>query len=251
MRTMTIEQLLVWTYGDELPKADAGMSGPSAAPSSWNAVGEMITLGTMVDRQPNRYGVVSSFLSEGDPHRDALTAYQFVNQLQGDDGFEIGEGWRPFPEWDDEHGLIVAEVSRIVAEEIGRGGRLNGRHVVNLVRNAAIMGRGPDWRAKPPRIVPLMDYGKPRWFVDRTAKDRTGKSYTYRDNGFDEKKQRPRKGAYQEFRLADPIRAAVVSRMEWQLWQSALETLHSRLSGRLTDIDLLPFRPDRFPWLPR
>jgi len=251
MRKMTIEQILMWTYNDELPKVDAGMSGPSAAPSSWNAVGEMITLGTIVDRQPNRYGVVSSFISEGDPHPDALRVYACVNRLQDHDGFEIADGWAPFPEWTDEHGLISAEVARIVGEELGKGGRLNGRHVVNLVRNAAIIGRGPNWDVKAPRIAPLSKSNKPAWFVTRSAKDGTGRTYTYEDDGFDDRKKRPKKGAYQKFRIVDPIRGAVIARLEWQLWQSALETLHEALSHRLVEIDLQPFFPDRFPWVPK
>ncbi len=68
-----------------------------------------------------------------------------VRALAKLDGFEIGAGWQPFPEWDDPHGLIAAEVASVVAHELGRGGRMNGRHVVNLVTSAAILRRGPDW----------------------------------------------------------------------------------------------------------
>lgn len=250
MKTMMIEQLLMWAFNEELPKIDAGIGGPSAAPSTWNAVQEMISLGTIVDRQPNRHGVISGFVSDGEAHPDAYIVSACVARLAETEGFNVPPAWAPFPEWSDEHGLIAAAVARIRLEEMGRAGRLNGRHVVNLVRRCAILKSGPDWQVSdPPKIVKEGDKGKGAWFVTRTKKDRLGNTVTYLDNGFDKRTRRPKKGAFQKFRLATSIRGAVIARMEWQLWQSALEMLHGLMKGRLSSIDLLPFRPYYQPWV--
>lgn len=250
MKKMTIDQLLIWAFTEELPKIGArSEASMSAAPSSWNVMSDMIALGTMVDKGPNQYGVVSGFVYGGDPHPDALIVGDAVRGLAAHDGFEVGEGWNPFPEWKDEHGLIAAEVALVAADQMGRSGRLNGRYMVSLVTSAAILKRGPCWLADEPRVVMMARSGKPAWFVKRKMRNRMGQIVTYEDNGFDERKQRPRPGAYRKYRLAEPIRSAIVARMDWQLWQSALNFLHRRLSAQLSAHDLLAFVPDRTPWL--
>lgn len=251
MKKMTIEQLLTWAFCEELPKVDSRTETMlSAAPSSWAAMGDMIALGTIIDKGPNCYGVVSAFTYEGEAHPDALAVGDCVKALASLGGFEVEAGWNPFPEWHDDHGLISAEVRRVVDHEIERGDRLNGRYVVRLVTTAAIMKQGPAWQAQEPKQVKVSVNGKDAWFVQRKARTSLGKTYNYEDNGYSQRSQRPVKGAYQKWRLTQPLRAAIVARMDWQLWQSALENLHARLASHpLTVCDLQPFYPDRFPWL--
>jgi len=249
MKTVTIKQLLNWAFVQELPKIGAPerVNG-AAAPSSWDVLSDVITLGTMVDKSPNMFGVVSSYIYEGDPHPDAIVVGEAVKSLEARN-FSIPDGWHPFPEWDDEHGLIREEVARIVEAECGRAGRMNGRHIVQMVTSAAILGRGPDWTVDfEPKAVAIAVKGNPVWFIMRQQRDRTGKVVSYEDNGFDQKKRRPRPGAYRKYRLDTPIRSAVTSRLEWQLWVSALESLHADLKGGLTAHDLVPFFPNRHPW---
>jgi hypothetical protein len=119
-----------------------------------------------------------------------------------------------------------------------------------LVTTAAILKRGPDWQAEAPKVVTVQNGGKDAWFVKRVSKDSMGRRVEYEDNGFHQRHQRPMKGAYRKYRLAQSIRGAVISRLDWQLWQSALETLRDSLYGALTAHDLLPFHPDRSPWIP-
>lgn len=250
-KVTTISALLRWAFVEELPKVESGRVGPSAAPSVWQMMFDVITLGTNIDKSPNGYGVVGNFVNVGDPHPDALLVGDAVRALADRNGFEIMSGWWPFPEWDDPHGIIRAEVDRIAQEQVfERGGRLNGRHVVTLVTSAAILGRGPDWTADMPKVVMLKNGGKDAWFVKRYAKDAFGRNIEYEDNGFNVRRQRPLRGAYRKYRLAEPIRSAVIARLEWQLWQSALEVLHDSLSGGLSQHDLLPFVPNRQPWAP-
>ncbi|MDK4713004.1 hypothetical protein [Rhizobium sp. CNPSo 4039] len=245
-----IEALLSWAFIEELPKVESGSVGPSAAPSVWQMMFDVITLGTNIDKSPNGYGVVGHFVNIGEPHPDAVIIGDAVRALADRNGFEIMTGWWPFPEWDDPHGIIRAEVDRIAAEQVyERGGRLNGRHIVTLVTSAAILKRGPDWAADEPKVVTIKLNGKDdAWFVKRTTKDAFGRPIEYEDSGFDYRKRRPKRGAYRKYRLAEPIRAAVISRLEWQLWQSALEALSESLTGRLSAYDVLPFTPDRQPW---
>jgi hypothetical protein len=249
MKKMTIEALLSWAFIEELPKVDAGPSVSLVMPSSWDAISDIAALGTLIDKSPNGYGVVADFVSTSDPHPDALIVGDAVRALAKRNGYELMSGWKPFPEWDDPHRVIQAEVDRIAATQVyERGGRTNGRHVVTLVTSAAILKRGPDWRADQPKVVMVQNAGKDAWFVKRYSRDAFGKRMEYEDNGFNQRQQRPVKGAYRKYRLAEPIRSAVIARLEWQIWQSALEALHDSLDGRLTAHDLLPFNPDFQPW---
>lgn len=249
MKKITIEALLTWAFTRELCK----VGGPDIATTgysfAWSNLVEFAALGTMVDRSLNLYGVIPGFINEGEPHLDAVVVGEAVRGL-ANEGFEIADGWNPVPEWQDDHGLIAAAVEKLAAEQRDRSDRLSGRHIVSMVISSAVLGRGPSWEAEEPKTVMVTHMGKPAWFVVRKTKDRTGKIYEYEDNGFDQRRQRPLKGAYRKWRLDRSIRSDVLSRLDWQLWQSALELLHRRLSApkRLSEHELLPFRPIRAPW---
>jgi hypothetical protein len=252
MKLMTIGNLLGWAFTQELPKIGATQvtaSGPGFSANTAQA--QMQELGTLIDRSPNPYGVIPYFSDEGDPHPDALIVAQAVRALADRDGYEVGSGWTPFPEWEDDHGVISAEVEKVIAAETGRGGKLNSKQIVNLVTSAAILKRGPDWRADQPKIVTIKANGKDdSWFIKRTRIDKkTGRMEEYEDNGFDARKRKPKAAAYRKYRLDGSIRGAVVARLEWQLWQSALEVLAEDLQGRLHDHKVIPFRANRAPWL--
>jgi len=248
MKKITIEALLTWAFTRELCK----VGGPEIATTGYSfvsGIAEYLVLGTLIDRSPNAFGVIPSFVHEGKPHLDAVAVGEMVRGL-ANEGFEIASGWNPVPEWQDDHGLIAAAVEKLAAEQRDRSDRLSGRHIVSMVISSAVLGRGPSWQAEEPKTVVVTRMGKPAWFVMRKAKDRTGQTYHYEDNGFDQRRQRPVKGAYRKWRLDRSIRSDVLSRLDWQLWQSALELLHLRLSAPkcLTSHDLLPFRPIRAPW---
>lgn len=248
MKTMTIEALLTWAFTAELCKVGGGgdgLSGVSA--SSWSMVDNYAALGTLIDRSPNAYGVIPGFIEDGEPHPDALVVGDAVRALAGR-GFDIPEGWQPFPEWSDEHGLIAAEVARVVGEVRLKGERLAGRHVVALVTSAAILGRGPDWEAKEPTTRMVEANGKPLWFVTRSSRDAFGRVYAFEGDGYDRKKQRPMRGAYRKFELSSSIRGAILSRLDWELWQDALADMAERIEGRLESHRIAPFYPDRHPW---
>ncbi|MDI6834822.1 MAG: hypothetical protein QMD99_03790 [Rhizobiaceae bacterium] len=247
MKTMTIEAFLTWAFTQELCKVGAGEGDGPSVSSSWLMVSEVGTLGTLIDRSPNIFGVVPGFVADGDPHPDAIAAGEAVHGL-ADIGFEIPEGWAPFPDWPDEHGLVAREVRRVVDEVRVKGGRLSGRHLVALVTGAAILGRGPDWTADYPGHRMVMKNGQPAWFVMKKAKDAFGRVYEYEADGFNRVSQRPRKGAYRRFELKDMMRGTVLARLDWQLWQDALAVLADDLQGSLSHHAIAPFSADRQPW---
>ena len=252
MKNIGIEALLTWAFCRELCKVgsnpiDEVGGGYSHA---WSIMSEVALLGTVVDRSPNVFGVIPDFIGGSEPHPDAVIVGEAVRSLVKLGGFEIGEGWTPFPEWQDEHGLIAHEVDAVVREMRLKNGGYNGKQVVNLVVTSAILGRGPNWTAEEPKaeIVSLRD--KPQWFVMRRGKDAFGESYSYEADGYDRKAGRPKKGAYRKYRLSDPLRGAIIGRLEWQLWQDALLVLADWLDGRLSDHRLYAFHPNRHPWIP-
>lgn len=250
MRKIGIEELLTWAFTQELPKFGTSEAlGPSFS-QAWSMMIEVAALGTMVDRSPNAFGVLPTCLFEGDPHPDAIIVGEAVRAL-AERSFEIAPDWNPVPEWSDEHGLIREAVTAVVDELVdGRSARTNGRHIVTLVTCSASLKRGPDWKiGAAPSVVVLKRNGKdPAWFIMQKGKDSFGRSVQREVDGFDYKKRRPRRGAYNKHRLDGSVRGAVLSRLDWQIWQSALEDLYSSLYGRLNNHDLLPFTPDRQPW---
>jgi hypothetical protein len=251
MKKVTIEGLLSWAFTQELCKVGAPMADYVGVGFSqaWSTMSEVAMLGTIVDRQPNMYGVIPNFIHDlKEAHVDALEVGEAVRALAQRGGFEIGQGWNPFPEWEDERGIVAVEVARAVEILRLKGDRLSGKHVVNLVTSAAILGRGPDWSAKKPNERIVMARGMPAWFVGKKARDAFGRAYTYEADGFDRRKRRPVKGAYQKVELSEPILAAILSRLDWQLWQDALQVLAEELRGRCKSHELVSFVPDRSPW---
>ena len=245
-KLMTIEALLQWAFGDELVGRSVEHDGPAGVGSAWSAFEAVAKLGCFVDGSGSPWDQLRS----AQPHPDALLVAEAVKSLESSAEFEIRRPANPFPEWIDETGEIAKEVDRIVAS-IDADTR-KGSHLVSLAITCAILKRGPDWSAMPPSVVPCSHNGKDAaWFITRKAKDSIGRIYEFEDDGFDYRRRRPFNGAYNKFRLNGSIRGAVVGRLEWQLWQSALGELHESLSGVLTDRDLAPFYADPHPWLPR
>ena len=248
MKTIGITELLAWAFCQELCKVGSGGDGlTSVGSSNWSVTREMATLGTLIDKSPNAYGVVPGFIEDGEPHPDAVKVGDAVRGLARI-GFEIPDGWMPFPEFDDPHGLILREVERVVAEVRLKGDRLGGRHLVSLVTGAAILGRGPDWSAKPPTFRMVSANGKPRWFLMKKAKDAFGRAYEFEADGYDAKRGKPLRGAFRRYELSEMMRGDILSRLDWQLWQDALAVLTGDLRGRLANHRLEAFHVDRQPW---
>ncbi|WP_176085750.1 hypothetical protein [Martelella sp. HB161492] len=251
MTKLTIKELLTWAFTEELCKEGAGPKaflGPAMIKSAWSAMSEVETLGTMVDRSPNGFGVIPIDIDLGEPHEDALKVAEAVKALTRH-GFDIPDGWQPFPEWDDERGLIAAEVARVLVHEKLRGERQTGRHAYNLIVTCAVLKRGPDWFAERPAEKMIMRLGKPAWFMMKQSKDRFGKIHRLEVDGYDRRAQRPKKGAYRRYELDGSLRGAIAARIDWLVWQAALKILERELGGELSRHSLVSMKHDTAPWL--
>ena len=246
MKKMTIERFLTWAFSVELAgwRPDDGADLGYGA-SAWAAIERVGMLGTRIDGGAAPLGQSR----RDEPHADAFAAADAVMALGSLGGFDVAAGWTPFPDWADEHGLVAGEVARVIEEQRLRGDRVNGDHVVNLVLASAVLGRGPDWQADEPQAEMIKRGGNPAWFVMKKGRDAFGRIYEYEADGRNQAGKRPVKGAYRKYELTAPVRGAILARLDWQLWQDALATLHDSLGGRLANHALLPFRPDRQPWV--
>jgi len=249
MKTMTIHELLHWAYCQELGKVGGTMADTSGGYSAaWERTQEMAALGTLIDRSPNVFGIVPTSVYEGEPHVDALTVGQFVRKIETVADLAPPSGWQPFPEFDDPHGVIAEEIGTVVSQWWLKGERANSAALQALIVRSAVIGRGPDWSAEAPRVVPLMKWGNPMWFIEKKTKDALGRVYAYETDGFDKRKRRPRPGAYQKYRLVEPMRGAIMARLDWHLWQMALARLANGLANHLIDHRIAGFIPFRAPW---
>ncbi|MGV0817135.1 hypothetical protein [Martelella sp. AMO21009] len=250
MKKMTIQQLLTWAFTEELCKTEAtgGRISPrlSSANAGLNAAGE---LGTIIARTPNEWGVVPTWEDGVAPDPDALIVGDAVKALTGT-GFDIPEGWQPFPEWaNDEHGLIAGEVDRVLAEERQHGVRRTGSHAFSLLVTCAVLKRGPDWYAERPKVRMVERQGKPVWFITKRQKDSFGRWHEVETDGYDRKAKRPKRGAYRKYVLSHGLRGEIQSRIDWIVWQAALQMLERELAGRLGEKQITPMRFDMSPWM--
>lgn len=238
---ITIEKLLQWAFTEELGERASGVEPMGT--SNFTMIMDVVRLGAIIDRSTNIKGMAFAL----EPNADAVAAVEAVRALAGR-GFYIGEGWNPFPEWRDEHGLVALAVKDEVEAIRLRGEYLNGRHAAALVYSCAVMGRGPDWEAEEPASGYAKRGGTDAWFLSKKGKDAFGRVYAFETDGYDRKRKRPMRGAYRKMELLEPVRGAIVARLEWQIWQDALSELHSALANQLVSHDLLPFTPRRQPW---
>lgn len=233
MKTVTIEALLTWAFTRELCKGGVEGGGEGGRWAQvWRSMGEMAELGLLVDRSPNAFGVIPDFSpDEGRPHADAVMVGEAVRAL-AQARFAV-PGAPLFPGLDDPHGLIAGEEARAREALRRRGDADNARHVVMIVINAAVLGRGPDIALEQPRFRMMQKYGKPAWFVQRKARDTFGNVYRFEDEGYDARAKRPRRGAYRKWELAEPLIGAALARIDRLWWREALARLHAGLEGRL------------------
>lgn len=255
-KTVDIEDLLVWAYRTELPKAqaDAGaLPGPACAAPAWNGVTEMGELGTIVD---NRYGVVPDRTATTEPHEDALHVAWAVEALEGAE-LDVPEDWWPFgdmataEEWGDLGRAVVAQALERVSHVGEDGARRFKGSPAWLVRRYAIMGECPVWEIDecPARRMVKGANGKARWFVRRTIEVEAGGTMEIEGEGYNATRQRPYPGAYNKWELHPSPFPTAIDRAEYEVWHAALTLLAAEIGDTLTSrIVIGPRRPAR-PWI--
>ncbi len=254
MRRMTIDDVLIWAYRDELPKEARLRRGPAPTPEAWEAVNAFGLLGTVIDAPVNRHGVVADDLAGGLPHPDALAVAAAVAGLDATMVVEWPESWDPIADLGDLGGLKAAEIARAVAA-LTPARPVPGREMTwmpsTIIRRQAILARPPEWRIDPPQVVEeTTDRGRPRWWRRVEAPDAycDGGVVVFEADGWDPVARRPYPDAYRRMVLDPPIVGGIGDRAIWEIWRAALDVLAVDLDGRLESVTVLPCPLPVRPW---
>lgn len=256
MRTVTIEELLVWAFVHELPKGGGveGLDNPNSAwrmleASSWGKITSWAELMTTID--VSRGSADNFMIEQGAPHDDALAVGDAVMQLVGFD-IVVPNGWAPLADWpcDDARlmDLGTAAVARALERFSLRPARRRMQHLVSLVVGSAVLGREPAWDAPVPAIRMVERAGKPAWFRARAVTDAFGRQSTVEVDGYNPKAGRPHRDAYRKFELSDDPVGDILARLDRELWAVGLREMAQLVRPRLSDHRLLPFDVDTAPW---
>ncbi|WP_128291992.1 hypothetical protein [Afifella aestuarii] len=238
-----IEDLLSWTYREEMPKADPLGLGPPRSGS----LSQMIALGTRV--QESRGDSLFAACIYGNPHEDAVILDELVRELD-----------RLSAEWHVPPAELVSDLPDDVQAEAERA--LSGYRIQRMalvLRYAKGLGR-PDWRVgpgeTPERRAVRARNGQDAWFVQvtRRLKEKTVdgrtivRSVTIEEPGRDPKTRRPRRDAYRKFEFEPPVSTVIDRRADYAQWHAALTWLAGECAGRLTAHEVTgPAAPER-PW---
>lgn len=253
MKTVTIEELLVWAFVHELPKGGGadGLDNIHSAwrqleASSWGKVLGYAELMTLVDRDRPAPG---TWVEQGAPHDDALEIGRAVADLAKYDVM-FPEGWNPVGDWVDQGELTRDAVARAVERFSLRPAGKRGASIVSLVISTAILGRVPDYAAPEPECEVFKRGGlHPSWFMQRQAVDAFGREYSVEIDGYNRRSHRPYPGAYQKFILTPDPLSDILGRIDYQIWAASLKVLESAVANTLTDHRMTFSTVSATPWI--
>ena len=239
MRKIELMTFLKWAFGEELIHLSERGVGNLA--SSHAAMLGYASLGAKVD--------TSSFGQVGlnGVHPDALALNDAVMLLAAEK-FDLPEGWNPFPDLDDPHGLIASTVEEVLARRRMRDNATLNANMIALVISCSIMGKEPEWRVAQPKFRMIARKGEPSWFVKSSQTDTFGRVYEFESDGFDPKSRRPKPGAYRKYELSSSFAGAVQGRVDWYLWSKAIGRVAERLKTGLVAHQITPFVIDCEIW---
>lgn len=244
MKQIPIIQLLEWAYRHELPKAERAGGGIAAsAPSSWGMVADYGILGTVIDAPLNGYGVVATFMDEGEPHPDALLVGEAVTGL-ADARISIGQEWTPFPEWADGDGLVAETVARIRP----RLASMRGEEIQAMLIARAVLGRKSAWQGDEPGRAVVTRAGRPAWFMKVASQDAWGNPLEREVDGFNPRSRRPKPGAYRKYRLVGDVEGLAIDRFRRTVWALAVRHVAREVVGDLSNHQLTAEVPTVAPW---
>jgi hypothetical protein len=253
MKTMTIEEMLIWAFVNELPKG-GGTDGLENSQSAWRgiessygAISRFAVLGTTIQTGSGNWDHPNTWIEQGDAHPDALALGEEVANL-GRCRFWLPDDWSPLSDWPDTMGLAEASVAKQVARFNFRHQDENGRSLVALVVGTAVLGKRPDWTSVPLETRLVERGGKPAWFVMRQLPDNFGQPCTIEVDGYNAKNGRPMRGAYRKFELSGNPAGDILARLDWQLWVAALRRLDTRMRSKLVEHRLADFDERMTPW---
>ncbi|MBB5703591.1 hypothetical protein FHS76_003498 [Ochrobactrum daejeonense] len=252
MKTVTIDELLVWAFVHELPKGGGadGLDSIHSAwrqleASSWGKVLGFAELMTLVDRDRAEPGM---WIEQGAPHEDALEVGKAVADLARFD-VSFPEGWNPVADWQDYDGLADDAVARATERLMLRPARSRAAGIASLVISSAVLGRAPDYTAPEPECDIVKRGGQAAWFMHRQTTDAFGREYSVEVDGFNRRARRPYAGAYRKFVLTPDPTADILGRIDYQIWVAALEKLESGLINQLVGHKLTFSHRSATPWM--
>ncbi|MER9870235.1 hypothetical protein NKJ35_24210 [Mesorhizobium sp. M0136] len=253
MKTVTIEELLTWAFVHELPKGGGvdGLDNANSAwrmleASSWGKITSFAELGAIIDR--GRGDTENYWIEQGEPHDDAVAVGRAVAGLSRCD-VAVPAGWNALADWPDTEGMAEAAVGKAVERYMVRTPQRRAAGIVSLVVGTAILGREPDVVAEPSKVRMIERGGKPAWFVTKRVTDINGQTYDLEVHGYDERKQRPLKGAYRKFEFSTDPTGDILGRLDYQIWVAALRRLEAEIALQLTGHRLVFSDRSMTPWL--
>ena len=251
MKTIKIDELLVWAFVHELPKGGGadGLDNIHSAwrqleASSWGKVLGFAELMTLVDRDRAEPGM---WIEQGAPHEDALEVGKAVAELARFD-VSFPEGWNPVADWQDFDGLTADATARAAERLMLRPARSRSAGIASLVISTAVLGRVPDYSAPEPDCVMVERGGYPAWFLRRQSIDAFGREYFVETDGFNYRTRRPHRGAYHKYVLSPDPTADILGRIDYQIWVAALAELESALIDKLVGHKLTFSHRSATPW---
>lgn len=252
MKTVTIEELLSWAFVHELPKGGGvdGLDNANSAwrmleASSWGKITAFAELGAMIDTGG---GGNNYFIEQGEPHDDAVVVGRAVAGLSRCD-VSVPAGWNALADWPDTDGMAQGAVDEAVKRYMVRTQHRRAANIVSLVVGTAILGREPDFQAEPSKTRMVERSGKPAWFVMRRMTDGNGQTYDLEVHGYNERTQRPVKGAYRKYEFSTDPTGDILGRLDYQIWVAALRRLEAEIVTQLVAHRLVFSDRSMTPWL--
>lgn len=243
-KTINIVEFLEWAFNEELPKG-GGKDGIASVRSAWGRIMAWSEHLTVIYQGS---GVMDYIDRGGEPHPDAVLAGKAVKAL-AEAVMDLPDDWNPLP------GQVMTAAAREAIDEairLVRGGEGTALRLlpVGIVVRCAVLRRWPDFSQNiQVRETPVMNNGRPAWFVKRKGVSATGREIEIEMDGYNPKTQRPLPGAYRKWEMSKEIIADIAGRAEWQMWRAALDMVFEDLAGQLADHELLPCDLPLEPWV--
>src|SRR3990167_1198981 len=271
-KSLPIDDLLRWTYRDELPKDNAtAFLRPDGFGFGWGAVSKAGKYLADVQEPDlrNRFGITPDLTSKSQPHPDAARIWFEVQTISN---FRIPEEWNPIADLGDlahyGEAAIVKGLDRLFLRAVpaasaslvstrsaaGDRRRAGGTLVLlrappELIQKFAILGGCPPWEAEKPEFCTVKSKnGRPAWFINEDVTVDGESIEVETRNGLDPKRRLPKAGAYLKH-YYDPDPADVVeARAEYEIWHAAISAVAEGLAGRLEEYEPLPPSLPIRPW---
>ncbi len=238
-RVMDVEDVLRWTFRDELPKdrSEGGTHGPSAYSCP---LGRMVAMGTSVDNWSREPGHPAAM---GPPDPDAFVVASAVEDLAAMAEqatlieLDLVPDFGPIGVVDE-----AAAVSRALAQ------------LPAIVARYARMGERPSWQASTVPGPLLAANGRPqvvRWarhlstIINGVNYDEQQLVHVTASGGKDNYAW----DSYCPLEWTPSLQSIAETRAEYLVWWGALDALTLSLAGHLDGIDVLPPMASQRPWL--